>query len=57
LILCARAARRRLSAGLTYFFFPRGLVADFRALDDFAFAVFEEAPAFFLAEVDLDTFF
>lgn len=33
--------RRRRSAGLTYFFFPRALVADWRAFD-----VFEEADFF-----------
>ena len=41
LILWARAARRRRSAGLTYFFLPRGAVAErcvvvdvFRAVDE-----------------------
>ena len=51
MILCARAARRRRSAGLTYFFFPRGFVADLRALDDF------DEVAFFFPEADRVTFF
>jgi len=38
--LCARAERRRRSAGLTYFLFPLGFVADRRALDDFDDVVF-----------------
>jgi len=41
LIFRALAIRRRRSAGLTYFFFPLGLVADRRAFDVF------EAVAFF----------
>lgn len=61
LILCARAARRRRSAALTYFFFPRGLVADLRELDDFTPADFAEADFFLsaadLAAADPDTFF
>ena len=44
LILWARAARRRRSAGLTYFFLPRGAVADwcvdvFLAVDEAGFFV------------------
>jgi RNA polymerase sigma-70 factor, ECF subfamily len=58
LILCARAARRRRSAGLTYFFLPRAFVADLRALEDFAELAFFEAGAgpfaFFLWLVDAD---
>ena len=45
MILCARAARRRRSAGLTYFFFPRGLVADLRALEDLDEVAFFELAA------------
>jgi hypothetical protein len=41
LIFRALAIRRLRSAGLTYFFFPLGLVADRRAFD-----VFEEALFF-----------
>ena len=47
--MCARAARRLRSAGLTYFFFPRALVADLRALADFALDDFVEADFFLLA--------
>ena len=58
LILCARTLRRRRSAGLTYFFRPRGAVADLLALDfdepDFfdVVALWSVAePAGFLVEV------
>ncbi|MBS1803259.1 MAG: hypothetical protein JST28_07815 [Acidobacteria bacterium] len=56
MILCALADRRRLSAGLTYLFFLRGLVADLRAPDDFALDDFAEA-AFFEVEAATFTFF
>jgi hypothetical protein len=56
LILCARAARRRRSAGLTYFFFPLAFVADRLAFDDLALDAFD-AFAFFEAAADPVTFF
>jgi hypothetical protein len=61
LILRARAARRRRSAGLTYFFFPLDFVADRRALADFAELAFFEAAGlvtffFFWLVVDPDAF-
>ena len=48
LILWARAARRRRSAGLTYFFLPRGAVAEWCVVVDVFFSV---AEAGFLDEV------
>ena len=44
LILCARAVRRRRSAGLTYFLRPRGVVADLREAAD---VFFDETECFF----------
>ena len=56
LILWARAARRRRSAGLTYFFLPRGAVAERWVVADVFLAV--ELPDFLAAEVEaLDGFF
>jgi hypothetical protein len=54
LILWARAMRRRRSAGLTYFFRPRGVVAALRDDLDFFFDetedLFEVVPRLVVAE-------
>jgi len=56
LILWARAARRRRSAGLTYFFLPRGAVAERRVLADVFFA-FDEVGFLPAVPAALDGFF